>query len=104
MAAEAVLKIKEAEDRGRELIRKAGEEARQIALSYERNSAEQRNTILVKAKNTKAEIIDAAVKKAGTECEELERRGDEEKKAILDPGAEKLEQTIKFITERIVSV
>lgn len=104
MAGEAVLKIKETEDRGKELIRASTEEARQIADNYAKNSAEQRDAMLVKAENTKAEIIEAAAKKAGAECEELGKHGALEKEAILNPGAEKLEQAIKFITERIVSV
>lgn len=104
MAVEAVLKIKEAEERGKAVIRGAGEEARKIAQSYAANCEEQKNTILVKAKNTREVIIKSAEQKAESECDELQKKGDAEKEKIFNPGAEKVEQAIKFITERIVSV
>ncbi len=103
MAGEAVLKIKQAEEAGRELVRAATEEARQITQSYAQNAAEQRETILVKARNTRDKIIDSAVKKAQAECGKLSAEAEKEKQSILSPGAERLEAAIKYITERIVS-
>jgi F0F1-type ATP synthase membrane subunit b/b' len=103
LAKQAVLKIKEAEGLGRERLRAATEEARQITQSYAQNAAEQREAILIKAQHVRSGIIAAATKKAEASCEELELAAEAEKRAILNPGAERLEQAIKFITERIVS-
>ena len=103
MAKEAVLKIKQAEERGKEQLRAATEEARQITQSYAQNAAEQREAILIKARHTREGIIAARTKKAEAKCGELAREAEVEKRAILNPGEAKLEQAIKFITERIVS-
>jgi vacuolar-type H+-ATPase subunit H len=63
LAKQAVLKIKEAEELGRERLRAATEEARQITQSYAQNAAEQREAILIKAQHTRAGIIAAATKR-----------------------------------------
>jgi vacuolar-type H+-ATPase subunit H len=103
LAKQAVLRIKEAEGLGRDKLRAATEEARQIAQSYAQNAAEQREAILIKAQHVREGTIAAATQKAEASCGELERAAEAERRAILNPGAEKLEEAIKYITERIVS-
>lgn len=103
MAQEAVFRVKEAEDQGKELIRKATEEARHISSSYARNAMEQKEAIMVKANHAREETIRKAVQKAEADCEALMKSGSSEKNAILNPGADKLKKAVRFITERIVS-
>lgn len=104
MASEAILAIKKAEDEGKEIIKQATEEAKKIAASYAKNLQEQKDSIMVRARHTRESMVNEAAEKAQRDCEELERQGKAEKETILSPDDKKLEQAIKFITERIVSV
>ena len=102
MAAEAVLRIKEAEDAGSELIRRASEEARDILKKAESDGAAQKKAIIAEAERMKAELIEKAVQKAEADCAEFVEAGRAERDGILRPQAEKLEKAAQIATERIV--
>lgn len=104
MAVEAVIKIKEAEVQGREILRKANDTAWQIIQSAAKESAEKRDAILGEARKVQSRLLDEAAQKAQTECETLGACGASERETILNPGEDKLNRAINFITERIVRV
>lgn len=103
MAAEAVLKVKEAEEKGSELIRKSNEEAKEIIKRSGFDGEKKRKAIVNEACKTKEKIIEMAVNKAALECSELIKKGSEEKANILNPEKKKFERAVSLVVERIVN-
>jgi vacuolar-type H+-ATPase subunit H len=103
LAAEAVFKIKEAEDQGKELVRKAGDEARQLVADAKRDGGESKKSILADAAREKKDLMDAAVRRADKRCEAIVSEGAAEREKLLAPPGEKLSSAIKLVMERIVS-
>lgn len=104
MAAEAVLKVSEAEERGGELLRQAGEEARDIVKQAEADGERKRKAIIEEALKTRDVAIKAAVDKAGRECAEMAKRGDEEVQKLPSPGKARFDKAVSIIVERIVKI
>lgn len=104
MAAEAVYKIKETEDKGKEAIKKANEEAKKILAEAKENSVKQKQSVLEEALRKKAAMIQSAVERANKRCEEISAEGAEEREKLLSPDSARLERAIQLVMERIVSV
>lgn len=104
MAAQAVFKIKETEDKGKEIIRKAKEESKRILAQAREDCESQKQVLLEKTLAEKQGIIQAAVDKANKQCETITAQGAAQRKKLLDPDQSKLERAIQLVMERIVSV
>lgn len=103
MAAEAVLKVKEAEDQAKEIIRAANENARSMLSSAEKDAAKQNKAILDEAARGRLELIAASTEKAERDCESLVADGIREREALLSPDQSKFKSAVQLIVERIVS-
>lgn len=104
MAADAVYKIKETEDKGKASIKKANEEAKQILSAARTESAAKKQEVIDGALQEKAALIQSAVAKANKSCEEINSQGEAERKKLLAPEGGKLDSAIQLVMERIVSV
>lgn len=104
LAADAVLKVKEAEDNGSEVIKRANEVSKDILKNAEADAQKKCKAILDEAYRMKAEIIEAASKKAAEECNGLILKGDEEKEKVLHPDKAKFDRASDLIVERIVNL
>lgn len=104
MAAEAVYKIKETEEKGKEVVRQANEEAKRILAAARETSAGKKKELLDQALREKAAIVQSAVDKANKTCEGIAAKGAEERDNILAPDSSKVERAIQLVMERIVSV
>lgn len=104
MAAEAVYKIKEFEDKGKEIVKNANEEAKRILASSTEDCEQERDAMLQNMQWQRTTMIQAAVDKANKACEEIISQGAAEREALLTPASDKLESAIKLVMERIVSV
>ncbi len=104
MAKEAIIKIKEAEDKGNALIQKANEQAKQILKNAETEGDEKAKEIIKEAQTLRLDIIEKARAEAIKECEPLLKEGDASLEGILKPDSGKWNKTIQLITERIVNV
>lgn len=96
MAAEAALKIREAEDKGIEMIRNAETQAREILDQAEKDSVLKRTTVLTEAKRLAAEQLELA----RTKAEEDSGRLSAERGSAL---GDRIEKAVALVVERIVS-
>lgn len=104
MAAQAVLRIKDAEDAGKELVRRANEQARQIMSDAAKESDRRCKEILDEAQKKRLQMMKNAEETAENDCGELIARGENERDSILSPPRERLDKAVELITERIVRV
>lgn len=104
MAAEAVLKVKQAEEQGNELVRKANEEAKELIRKAEADGLTRQKGIITEASRMKAEMIAAANQKAVQGCAGLLSEGEAQRQRILNPEPQRFEQAVQIVIERIVNV
>ncbi len=104
LAKEAIIKIKEAEETGNEIVLKANENAKQILKNAESDGDKKYKDIIDQANKQKIEMVEKAKKEALLECEPLERQAQEELLKINNPDKAKQQKTIELIVERIVNV
>ena len=102
MAAQAVLRINEAEEAGREILRKAGEQARQVTSAADKEAGDRARNMVSEAQKAKQVMIDAAKQKAETDSEELLAGGRAERDKLLSPEPVKRRDAINFVIERVV--
>ena len=103
MAKEAVLKIKEAEEKAAETVRGAHEKARQTLIAAEKEAAAKCRTLIQEAGGEKDAILREAVKSAEAECGPLDAEGGVRAEKIKNPEREKYEKAVAAVTERIVN-
>ena len=103
MAQEAVLRVKQAEDSGKEMVRAATEQARQLVADARKQAVDRRTQIIDRANEARAEKIAQGAQKAQAQCDALAQQGRAERDGYLAPQADKRERAIKLIMERIVS-
>lgn len=102
MAAEAVLKIKEAEEKGSERVKNASERAKEVIRTAESSAALKKNEIIGEAGKRRTEIIGAALEKAAAECGELSKIGNAEKEKILNPSSDAFGSAVEYAVEKIL--
>lgn len=102
MAAEAVYKIKEAEEKGTAIIRYANEKANEIIQNAVRDGAQRSEEIIEQAYQVKSEIIKASIKNAYESCMPMTEKSNREIAKIKNPDGKKLEIAINAVIERIV--
>ena len=103
MAAEAVLKVRDAERQNKTIIEHANEQARQITAEAERAAQEMRKNAVRDARTAGRDLVEAAATRAEQESAELLRHGEAERERLSSPEAAKLEEAINFVIERIVN-
>jgi V/A-type H+-transporting ATPase subunit G/H len=104
LAAEAVQKVKEAEERGKDIIREATDQARRAVAEADRSAADRRKSILAEAAKNRQDSIDAATLQAEKDCEALLEEGARDRELLLSPDPGKFDGAVKLIVERIVRV
>lgn len=104
MAAEAVGKIRETEEKGREIIKKAGDEAKRILSAAREEGAARRKSLLEEAGRERESMLRAAAERAGKRCEAIAAEGAAERERILSPESSRMESAVRLVMERIVSV
>jgi V/A-type H+-transporting ATPase subunit G/H len=103
LAAEAVLKINEAEEAGNEKIKNANTEAKDILRKADITAEEKGKEIIESARERKAAMIEASIKKAEKDCENLIQQGNAEKDSIQNMDQSKIEKAAAVVFERIVN-
>lgn len=104
MAAEAVLKVKQAEEQASELVRKANDEAKELIRKAEADGLSRQKAVIMEANRQKAEMIEQANLRAVQGCADLLREGESQRQQILNPEPQKFEQAVQIVIERIVNV
>lgn len=104
MAAEAVLKVKQAEEQASEIVRRASDEAKELIRKAETEGRTRQKEVIAEANRMKAEMIDRAGKAAVSGCSDLLREGEAQKQKILNPEPQRFEQAVQIVIERIVNV
>lgn len=104
MAAEAVYKIKAAEEQARDIVKKANAEAKQILSNAREKSALCRKAVLDEAMNEREKILRSAAERAEERCVDIIQKGNAQRAALLAPDEAKMDRAIKLVMERIVSV
>lgn len=104
MAAEAVLKVKQAEEQGNEMVRKANDEAKELIRKAEADGLTRQKGIIAEANRMKEEMIAAANHKAVQGCADLLSEGEAQRQRILNPEPQRFEQAVQIVIERIVNV
>ena len=103
MAAEAVLRIKAAEDRGSELIRQATEDAREIIRRATVDGIAKKNAMIAEAEIMKSETIRVSEQNARAKCSDFVNAGQVGKMGYLNPSDATLDKAAQMIAERIVN-
>lgn len=104
MAAEAILKVKQAEEQASELVRRANDEAKEQIRKAEADGLARQKEIILEANQMKAEMIEQANHKAVQGCADLLSEGEAQRQRILNPDPQKLEQAVQIVIERILNV
>lgn len=104
MAAEAVQKVKQAEEQASEMVRKANDEARELIRKAEAAGLARQKAIIMEANRQKAEMIEQANLKAAQGCADLLREGEAQRQQILNPEPQSFEQAVQIVIERIVNL
>ena len=102
MAAEAVYKIKEAEETCRETLKNAAQKAKEIVAQAGKDGEEKRGQILDSARWQRQTLLQQAADKVIATCETIAVHGAEEREKILAPDSAKMESAVKLVMERIV--
>lgn len=103
MAAETIMKIKDAEDKAADLIRDAGDRAKEIVRKAQQDGSAQKQRILDGALQMKQDILKQAEAEAEAECAPLAKEGNAEVGKIKNPDGSKLDKAVKKIVERVVN-
>ncbi|MDL2274200.1 hypothetical protein LJC34_06650 [Oscillospiraceae bacterium OttesenSCG-928-G22] len=103
MAAEAVYRIKEAEETAEKRQKDASAEASDIIANAKLHGESKKKSIVKDAEDRKREMIERATAAAVSAAEPVVLKGVEEREKIVNPGADKLEEAIRLIVERIVN-
>ncbi len=103
MAADAVVKIKEAEEKGAEIIRLANEQAKEIIQNASKDGLQKRLEIITQANMERIKIIEAAIKSANESCKPLIDEGNKAKGRIKHPDPNALKKATDIVIERIVN-
>ena len=103
MAAEAILKIKDAEDQAAELIKKAQEATKNLIADAQLEGEKQYKAIVSGAREQASQLVSEAVFAAEKNAAQELLKGNEEKEKILSPAPAKLAQAVQLVIERVVS-
>ncbi|MDR1704853.1 MAG: hypothetical protein LBS19_09265 [Clostridiales bacterium] len=101
MAAEAVLKIQEAEEKGGEMIKEAQAEAREILRKAEADGVFRKKTAIEEAEREGARIIAEAEADAGKENAKMEDKNKSDLYAMRTPSGQKLADAVALVTGSI---
>lgn len=102
MAVEAIQKIKEAEEKGAEIIAKAKEEAKNLIKTAEKEAALKYEDIIKASKEEAEALIKKAEEEGRKIAEPILEKGISERKEILNMDSIKTSKAINLIYERIV--
>lgn len=102
MAAEAIERIKRAEEQTLAKIAEAMEKAKQINKAAQREGTDKRQAMLADAKRQRDEILTQANEEADKECIPLTQESQVEIEKINNPGTDKLNEAVNIVVERIV--
>jgi vacuolar-type H+-ATPase subunit H len=102
VAAEAVLKIREAEEKGGEMLRDAGAEAREILRKAEAEGVLKKNGAIQDAEREKLRIIADAEASAAKESAKLENKNKSDLYAMRTPSGRKLEDAVALVVKSVV--
>lgn len=103
MAAETIMKIKDAEDKAADLIHDAGDRAKEIVRNALQEGSAKKQQILDEALQMKKEMLKQAEAEAEAECAPLTKEGNAEVEKIRNPDGMKLDAAVNKIVERIVN-
>lgn len=102
MAAEAIQRIKDAEDKASMKLAEALEEAKKISKAAQKKGSDKRQAILADAKRQREEIMEKARSEAEAESVPLTKESDAEINQIKNPAPKKLDEAVGKVIERIV--
>jgi vacuolar-type H+-ATPase subunit H len=102
LAAEAVLKIREAEEKGGEMIKDAGAEAREILRKAEADGVLMKNGVAQEAEREKLRIISEAEATAAKESAKLEDKNKSELYEMRTPSGQKLTDAVALVVKSVV--
>lgn len=102
MSVEAIQKIKEAEDKGAEIIAKAKEEAKNLSKTAEKESALKYEDIIKASKEEAETLIKKGEEEGKKIAEPILKNGISEKEKILNIDSSNTSKAINLIYERIV--
>ena len=102
MAAEVVIKIKEAEEKADEIVKQATEQSRKLIADTQKAVSDRRKEFSVESANERTSIIEAAENEARKQSESLVAEGNRQVEKILNPEEKKLNSAVELIIERIV--
>jgi len=102
LAAEAVLRINEAEEQGREILRKASDRARQITSGAEKEAKDKAKNMIAEAQKTRQAMIDAARQEAEKGSQELLAGGEAERNRLLSLEPARRRDAIDFVMKKVV--
>ncbi|MDV4150945.1 ATPase [Clostridium sp. AL.422] len=104
MALEAINDIKRAEDQAEKLIQEATVRAKEIIKNTKIMADEEYTKILESANLRKNEILEKAKKDGNIEAEPILNQGERDVQEIKNISAEKKNNAINLIVERIVKI
>jgi vacuolar-type H+-ATPase subunit H len=102
LAAEALTRIKEAEAEAGEKTRAAAAQAKDMLAGAGERAEARGRAILAEAEDSRQALMAEVRQKADAFCEALVRESETEVADILSPGADRFEQAVARVTERIV--
>jgi vacuolar-type H+-ATPase subunit H len=104
LAKEAVLQIKDAEEKSILTLREATERVRNITESAVSDAEEQAAEVIKKAENKRDKILKDAEFEADKQSAPLMDECENDIRKILNPSKDKFELAVKTVAERIVNV
>ena len=103
MAAEVVIKIREAEEKADEIVKLAAEQSRKLIADAQKADSDRRKEFAADCLKERAGIIETAENEARNQSESLVAEGNRQVEKILNPESKKLDSAVELIIERIVS-
>lgn len=99
---EAIQKIKQAEEKGEEIVAKAKSEAKDLIKEVTKEAALKYENIIKEGKEEAQSLIKKAEDEGRKVAEPILEKGKSEKEAILNMNSIKLDKAVNLIYERIV--
>ena len=103
MAQEALLKVKEAEDKCADMINSASDKSKAILDKAQADGEEKYKAIIAQANKLRLELVEQAEDEARAQCEAIASGGEANLEKIKNPADAEFSKVVSLVMERIVN-
>lgn len=104
MALDVILKVKEAEKKADASIKLANDKSKEILKKAQTDANDTYNSMIIDSKEKESDIITENIQNANCKAKDIFKNGEKEVQEILNISNEKKQNAVKLVVERIVNI